>query len=58
MEFKSVEGGNNIMENHFCTLHGCQMEEREDPKGSHRIGQRTFVCLVCEEEGRGKQSIT
>jgi len=39
------------MENHFCTLHGCQMEERDDPRGSHRIGQRTFVCLVCEEEG-------
>lgn len=40
------------MKNHFCILHGCQMEEREDPRGSHRIGQRTFVCLVCEEEER------
>lgn len=40
------------MENNFCDIHGCQMEEREDPEGQNRIGHRIFVCLVCEEEGR------
>ena len=41
------------LENHFCSIHGCQMEEREDPRDQHRKGQKIFVCTVCEEEGRG-----
>lgn len=38
------------MENHFCKIHGCQMEER-DYEGLNKIGNKYFVCIVCEEEG-------
>ena len=35
------------MENEFCDIHGCQLEERKESTG--QIG---LVCIICEEEGR------
>ncbi len=36
------------MENHFCEIHGCQLEEREH-KEPHKMGQIYYVCTICEE---------